>query len=362
MKIAHLVNTFAPTGGIETYVIKLLPLLEKQGYQNLVLYRRHHPRTPSANGRLVFHIPYGTDWDADREEICRILNNFEPDVVYMHDVYDALLVQRLAKYRPTVGYVHIFYPVCPGLGKLFHKNDVVCEQAFGLKCIPNIYLRKCASAHNPLSVRKIYRRTRQYLDGYLSLSKVVVASEYMYDLMHQNNVESNALAILPPHFINPQETEKEIVVGGDGHTILFVGRLEYEKGIPYLLEVMTHLPKHAQLFVTGDGSLQAEYEALSRQMNLQDRVQFLGWVNDNRLDQLYRQATVVVVPSIMPEPFGKVGIEAMVNGCPVVAFDVGGISDWLKDGENGFLVPPLDVKQFAKRVSQLLDDADLAQK
>lgn len=359
MKILHLTNTFAPAGGIETYVLKLVALLNEKGHQNLIIYRESHARTNKNNGNPVFFVPYTTDWDTDREKILRIIAEQNPDIVYMHDVYDALLVQQLATAVPTVGYVHIFYPVCPGMGKLFHRDDTVCEQAFGWKCIANIYLRQCATARNPISVWQIYHRTQQYLEGYRQLPKVVVASEYMKQLMIQNGMKDEKLSVLPPHFIS-SETETVNTIGGDGQTVLFVGRLEYEKGIPYLLKAIERLPKRFRLIVTGDGSRQQEYKTLAEQMGLADRVQFLGWVCEDDLHGLYRQATVSVVPSIMPEPFGKVGIEAMANGCPVVAFDVGGISDWLIDGFNGFLVPSLDVEAFADRLLCLLNDPDLA--
>lgn len=70
----------------------------------------------------------------------------------------------------------------------------------------------------------------------------------------------------------------------------------------------------------------------------------------------------MVVPSIWPEPFGLIGIEAMYFGKPVVAFDVGGISEWLKDRENGFLVKFPDKKQFAERIKLLLEDSSLTEK
>jgi glycosyltransferase involved in cell wall biosynthesis len=71
-------------------------------------------------------------------------------------------------------------------------------------------------------------------------------------------------------------------------------------------------------------------------------------------------ATVVAMPSLWPEPFGRVGLEAMAHGRAVVAFDVGGIREWLIDGETGFLVPPRDVDAMADRLTRLLDDPGLA--
>jgi glycosyltransferase involved in cell wall biosynthesis len=67
-----------------------------------------------------------------------------------------------------------------------------------------------------------------------------------------------------------------------------------------------------------------------------------------------------MVPSVWPEPMGLAGIEAMRFGLPVVAFDAGGISDWLTDGENGFLVPWMDTHLFARRIDELLADKQMA--
>jgi glycosyltransferase involved in cell wall biosynthesis len=76
----------------------------------------------------------------------------------------------------------------------------------------------------------------------------------------------------------------------------------------------------------------------------------------------YRDASLAVVSSVWPEPFGAVGLEAMRYGLPVVAFDAGGIREWLADGESGFLVPWMDRGRFAARVEELLADKALARR
>jgi glycosyltransferase involved in cell wall biosynthesis len=71
---------------------------------------------------------------------------------------------------------------------------------------------------------------------------------------------------------------------------------------------------------------------------------------------------MLVVPSIWPEPFGIVGLEAMTCSKPVVAFDTGGISDWLKDDTNGYLVPVKRADLLAQRIDALLQDRPRAAK
>jgi glycosyltransferase involved in cell wall biosynthesis len=83
-------------------------------------------------------------------------------------------------------------------------------------------------------------------------------------------------------------------------------------------------------------------------------------VNAEEMMAAYLDASICVVSSLWPEPFGMVGPEAMRYGLPVVAFNAGGIYGWLTDGENGFLVPWNDKVIFARRIEELLKDKNLA--
>jgi len=361
MKILHIVNVYAPAGGIETYVIDLISHLEAEGHENVLIYRREHPRTLPANGKPVYHVPVTNEGGQDRKNITNIIKDENPTVIYVHDAYDPILIKQVAQLAPAIGYVHIFYPVCPGLGKLYRRTDQVCTRPYGLGCIPMIYLQRCASARHPMNVYNIMHSTKQYLEAYHSLPYVIVASEYMKDLMIQNGIEAERVEILPYFIPIPPESE---VSPPDAtcQDVMFAGRLDYEKGVPYLLEALRLIPPPHQLLIAGDGSLSQEYRQLAENMGVADRVKFLGWLSNDELKAAYQRCAVTVMPTIMPEPFGKVGVEAMANGRPVVAFDVGGISDWLKDGYNGFLVPARDVKQLAAKINQLLTDIDLAAK
>jgi len=86
----------------------------------------------------------------------------------------------------------------------------------------------------------------------------------------------------------------------------------------------------------------------------------MGYVPPAELQAYYADASLAVVSSVWPEPFGAVGLEAMRHGLPVVAFAAGGINEWLLDGQNGFLVPWMDPKKYAERTDQLLIDKNLA--
>jgi glycosyltransferase involved in cell wall biosynthesis len=138
--------------------------------------------------------------------------------------------------------------------------------------------------------------------------------------------------------------------------IVFLGKINRYKGVDYLLRALSKIRSPFSSYILGDGPCLAKCQRLSRKLGLSGVVRFVGWVPHQEIKRYLQRASVVVVPSIWPEPFGIVGIEAMAYAKPVVAFDVGGIPDWLLDGETGYLVPPKDVTGLAKKIEYLLEN------
>ncbi|HYJ79931.1 MAG TPA: glycosyltransferase, partial [Longimicrobiaceae bacterium] len=110
------------------------------------------------------------------------------------------------------------------------------------------------------------------------------------------------------------------------------------------------------LTLAGDGPQRAEWEALAAALGVD--ATFAGWVPAEERARLLRGASVLVVPSVWPEPFGLVGLEAGACGVPAIAFDVGGIGEWLADGVNGRLVPgdPPRVEALAEALAWAASD------
>jgi len=144
--------------------------------------------------------------------------------------------------------------------------------------------------------------------------------------------------------------------------IVYAGQIIRGKGVDVLLESLAKVTAPFECVILGDGSERAECERLSARLGLNDRVKFAGFVPQARIADYYRDASLAVMSSLWPEPFGATGLEAMRCGLPVVAFDAGGISEWLLDGVNGFLVPWMDRAKFAAQVDQLLLHKPLARR
>jgi glycosyltransferase involved in cell wall biosynthesis len=112
--------------------------------------------------------------------------------------------------------------------------------------------------------------------------------------------------------------------------------------------------------ISGSGFELPRLRLLADRLGLASRVEFKG--DFPRAAELYPEASLVVLPSLWAEPFGLVGPEAMAHGIPVVASRVGGVPEWLTDGETGFLVEPKDVDALAARINTLLGDPSLAER
>jgi glycosyltransferase involved in cell wall biosynthesis len=146
----------------------------------------------------------------------------------------------------------------------------------------------------------------------------------------------------------------------DDNYIVYAGQIIRGKGVDVLLESLAQVRVPFTCFIFGDGEHREFCEKLSRKLGLADRVFFKGYVSPNAIEIFYRECSVVAVSSVWPEPFGAVGLEAMRFGLPVVAFDAGGIREWLINGHNGFLVPWMNRAAFAARVEELLRDKPMA--
>ncbi|MEJ0061718.1 MAG: glycosyltransferase [Alphaproteobacteria bacterium] len=137
----------------------------------------------------------------------------------------------------------------------------------------------------------------------------------------------------------------------DARILLTLSRLHPKKGLEVLLAALAQLPD-CHLWLAGDGPLRQELEALAAKLGIAGRVKFLGWREDR--GALLRAADISVLPSIY-EPFGTVMSEAWAAGAPLVAADAAGPAAFVRDGENGMLVPKGDAPALAAALRKVLD-------
>jgi len=210
----------------------------------------------------------------------------------------------------------------------------------------------------PISTMMLKRRRRK-LVGKIAVSKPARDFAIKY-IPGYYNIIPNGIDI--EHFsvdVSPIDKFR------DGKlNILFVGRLEQRKGLPYLLkaykQVKQEIP-NCRLIVVGPGTRYRKiYERLVKHRGLQDVV-FVGYASYDELPGYYKTADIYCSPATGRESFGIVLLEAMAVGTPVVASNIEGYANVVTHGVDGLLVPPKDSRQLAQTLISLMSDESLRQ-
>ena len=157
-----------------------------------------------------------------------------------------------------------------------------------------------------------------------------------------------------PSDIQPEERE-ELNTPQGATVLLALARLHWKKGLDVLLQALVQLPD-CYAWIAGDGPLKDELHKLAEDLGVADRVRFLGWRNDR--ERLLQSCDIVAFPSRY-EPFGTVMVDAWAMKRPLIAAASQGPAAYVKDGENGILIPKDDVAALVSAVNKITSDSSL---
>ncbi len=258
----------------------------------------------------------------------------------------------------SVQMVHDHDLCCPRRHKYYAHNSAVCTRPLGPHCyLDGAFLARDPGARLGFRYASIETKRRE-MNRRKLLDLSLVASEFMQTELLSNGFSAERTCVLP--LAIPQEVVSTSATPSVTPTVLYVGQLIRGKGVDLLLRALALVETSFRAVIVGRGNAEASLRKLSRDLGLADRVEFAGWVDNEELPRYYALTDILAVPSRWPEPFGMVGLEAMRHGKPVVAFDVGGIPDWLTHEHTGLLVAPGDVVAYANALQRLITDRELA--
>lgn len=348
-RIAIATESVGASGGVGVYVLRALRALSAAGYEVMVL------AGSIEDERLDCTTTVTVPGLAQRElssETARgygaALAEFAPDVVHVHHLYDPRLVGLTRARAPLVWGVHDY--MCSG-GSLYFQPGHECGRAHGTGCIPALIFRGCGHSWDPRGRGGEYRQVSRLVGLLRDVDVALAFSSSVLRNLRRNRIDGTEIA----PFVSGEVRVRP--PGLDGR-VLFVGRVTRAKGLAELIRAVNAV-EGCTLEVCGDGWWLPAARRLAERLGVSGRVRFLGWSSDSELSEAYERAAVVAVPSIWPEPFGIVGLEAMAHGRPVVASRTGGIPDWLLDGVTGVLTPPGDFRALAAALERLLGDREL---
>lgn len=165
----------------------------------------------------------------------------------------------------------------------------------------------------------------------------------------------------------PNSIDTKVFCPGDiksENLVLFVGRITAIKGLHILLRSLNYIEQKVNLIIIGPMGSNVQYAQsiqklmMDENLNHKHKITYMGPKDKTEIIKWYQRASLVVSPSLT-EAFGLVNLEAMACGTPVIATNVGGIPEVVRNCENGLLVPPNNALKLAKAIQCLLDDKDL---
>lgn len=329
--VAH--EAIDSAGGAESYLSAIIPALTARGHEVAVLYD-HRSRSGPADFAPPAVLKLGVDDLGIDGAIARV-RAWRPDVCFSHNMRPLEIDRRLLAEWPVVKMMHSYSGTCAsGLKMHAFPSAQPCDRAFGPACLVLYGPRRCGQLR-PASLVRGYRYASQQHALLAEYAAIVVASGHMAREFAREGVASERLQVIP--LFAPEARRAT----GHGDSVVFVGRMTPLKGVTVLVRAMAgaarRLGRDVPLVLAGEGPDREPARRLAQSLGV--AAEFTGWIEPQRRAEVFDRASLIAVPSQWPEPFGLAGLEAAAHGVPAVAFDVGGIGEWLRDDVNGRLVP-----------------------
>lgn len=293
---------------------------------------------------------------AARRAVGRLVADHRPDVAHLHNVYHQLtlsIVDELWRRRvPVVITLHDYKIVCPSY-TLFTEGERCrrCVTGSTHHAVVHRCIKESRAASLVGAVETGLVRLRRTYDR---ASALVSPSHFLADLARQQVARDRVHVV--PNFL-PEVAEAGLYPSADERrpVVLFVGRLEAVKGIRPLLEAFATGPVAGlTLQIAGDGPMRAVVEGAAAGSAAID---YLGRVSRERVDELLRAATAMVLPSIWEENYPMSVIEARVAGTPVICSGSGGLPEMVSDGVDGLLIDGRSSASIRRAVELMAGDA-----
>jgi glycosyltransferase involved in cell wall biosynthesis len=361
MRLLFVHERFGAFGGAEANVLLTATELKRRGHTVGLLHGSDTGRADTVwNETFVDHYALARARHADVLRLA--LTDFRPELIFLHKLSDLAVLSALAECGvPIVRMVHDHDLYCLRGYKYNPLNRQICTRAASAYCVFPCGGTVARDPKGTFPIKWVsYSGKKHELAINRQFQRLIVATDYMKAELRQNGFAEAQIEVHAP--VPPPAAETFHSSFDARNRIVYAGQVIRGKGVDVLLESLARVRLPFEGIILGEGNHRTHCEQLTRKLGLQDRVTFAGFVSQAKISEYYRDATLSVISSLWPEPFGATGLEAMRCGLPVVAFDAGGIREWLIEGWNGFLVPWMDRERYATCVEELLRDKSLARK
>ncbi len=367
MKILLINKFYYLKGGAERHFFELKEMLERHGHEVVVFSMQDEKNIPSPYSKyFVSEVNFenvALNWQGlrtagrmlysfeARRKISQLLDAEKPDLVHVHNIYHQISPSILSAIKkrniPIVQTLHDYKLLSPNYALFCHGK--ICECALGGKyytcirhrCIKNSYIASALSA-----LEMYFHKTLQLYEK--NIDVFICPSIFMARQLKRWGIRAKRIEQIYNFVSETAPTENVI-----GDYFVYVGRLSEEKGLPLLLEAFAGLP--SKLKIVGTGPLEKELRQRVRTEGMKN-VEFLGYREGEELSDIVSKSLAVVVPSQWYENCPLVILEAYQHGKPVIATEIGGIPELVRQGQTGYTFKLGSPNDLRKKIQLMIEN------
>lgn len=310
------------TSAYEKEVIETIDGLKIYRVKPMNLYPLYKFQEQSAVIRPIWHL-FDLVNLISYKKIKSILIKENPDIVHIHNFkgLSPLIFKAVKDLKlPLVFTAHDYSLICLKTS-LLKKNGEICEEGNSL-CKSYNLIKKMIIADKP--------------------DVIISPSKFLIEKLKSHGLPNNIKTIVLPNAVKLNHSK--INKNYDKVEFLYVGSLESHKGPQILIKAFKEIYNDdTKLHIVGKGSAEAE---LKKNASDDKRIKFHGFLKGNDLMDLYKQANLMVIPSIWYDNSPMVIYESFMNSTPVIGSEIGGIPELVQDGYNGFLFKAGDFEEL----------------
>ena len=377
MKILQVNKFYYPKDGVSNYLLGLEAELKKLGHEVRVFAMDNPKNIPSEDKKyFVSYLSFDKrglintwrsfarifySWEAKRK-FQALISDFQPDIIHIHNIYHQISPSILSVAKrekiPVVMHLHDYKLICPNY-KLF-TGGKICKRCRGgkyynclfNKCLKDSYLKSFGGTLEMYFHHNIWRI---YEKG---IKLFIAPSQFMKKTVEEFYWPAEKIICLHNFFNAQTENGRQDSQVNTGSYLLYFGRLSEEKGVSVLIEALAKTEEN--LKIAGVGPEENKLKDLSSRLGLTTRVEFLGFKTGEALENLIINAKAIIIPSVWFENMPLNMLESLAHQKVVIASDIGGIPEIIKDNKTGFLFTPGDVSDLTKKIKLLKEvEADL---
>ena len=371
MKILLINNFFHIIGGAEVHFFDLAKLLKQKGHEVIFFSMASPKNFPSKFSkyfvsyfppldeisflRKVSLLPRALYSFEARWKIRQLILDYHPDIVHIHNIWYEIthsIIHEIKSFKiPIVMTLHDYRLICPN-HKLLTENDI-CFRCNARKYYHAVLHGCLGSFSKNLFIatfgylNNVILKTNKLIDLFISPSSFLIAK------MEENILFKECSFIHLPNFYEMKTSAAGSL--GCKNSILYFGRIDFEKGIDTLIDAVRGL--NVQLKIIGSGLQEHHYRQMIKNEQIKN-IECIGFLPHDKIKQEISQSLFAVLPSRWYENFPHSIVESFAQGKPVIGASRGGIAELIKDGETGLTFKPGNVEDLRNKIKYLLDNPE----